>query len=144
MRFTLLPERFRVGVESPEQPEQFAVAHPLLHPPFTDRRGIRRFFRTIAPETTAMIGRAQGIAPGLRHRAKAWRTMGDQSADDALPLAFHANAVARDVGFPSVEKRVHDFQQLKLIDRATAQLKIDEHVIGNGSGLCEYLEIGRT
>ena len=59
-----------------------------------------------------------------------------------VPFALHTDAVRRNVGFAMIEIRAHHFHQQIFIDRASAELEIDEDMIGDRSRFGERFDVG--
>ena len=63
---------------------------------------------------------------------------------DIPPLfAFHADAVPAHIRLPVMKMRQQDFDQLHFIDRTTAQLKINAHMVGDRRRFIEGINIRR-
>src|SRR6266487_2377660 len=108
MRFTLLTEFSGIGVEAAERPQNILLVHAELTQLCTQRGGIGRFFRAVAAIAATRIGRADGAAPGMGDRAKAWDTTRDHHADGTAQLALDTDAVRRCIRLALVQVGADD------------------------------------
>src|SRR6266699_975987 len=132
MRFTLLAEFAGIGVETPEHPQNILVIHAKLTHLCAQRGGIGRFFRAIAAIAATRIGWADGAAPGVGDRTKAWDAPRDHHTDGAAQLALYTDAVRRRVRLALVQVGADDLEQLAFVNGAAAQLEVNKHVVGDG------------
>src|SRR5271166_6430233 len=122
MRLALSAERLCVGIETPKNPHQIAIAHSQFAPPRTERRSVGCLFRSETPITTARVARAESTATGMSDRSKAGCAMCDHHADRASLFAFHADTVRRRIRLAAVQKRTEHFYQLVFVDGTATQL----------------------
>ena len=98
MALALLPEISALGVEGAEGAHAgLGAALPEVGQSAAQRGRVRRFHRAEAAVAAALVGRAERVAAGVRHRAQAGRAVRDHHADRAAPLALEADAVGRDI-----------------------------------------------
>ena len=88
-------------------------------PPGAQSSSVRRVHGAEACVTTAPVGRADGAAAGLGHRAETGRPIRDHDADGPPALALDADAIWRYVGLSPVEEGIEGFKELVLVDGAT-------------------------
>src|SRR5581483_6981985 len=92
-----LAKRPRPCVETAEGARDLRVGLAQNAEAAAERQGIGAFHRAEASETRAMEGGAQRAATSLGDRPEARGSMGHQPADIALPLAFDADTIRRDI-----------------------------------------------
>jgi hypothetical protein len=107
------------------------------------RRGVRGVVRTEAAVAAAVVGGAQRPAPGLGDGPEAGHPFGDRDAHGPAALALHADAVGRDPGSAALQHRGEHLEQLRLVDRAAAQLEVDSDVCGDRGRAVECGQVGR-
>ena len=89
------------------------------------RRSIGTVHRTVATVTPPLVRRAQRAAADVGDWTEAGRPIRDHHAHIPFQFAIYTNTVRGDIRLPFVEGRDDDFNELELIDRATAKLEID-------------------
>ncbi len=107
------------------------VAEPLGEP-MAQRRDVGLLHRPEAAVAGAVEAGTQGAAAGLGDRAQARLALGHQHAGQPAPLALDAHAVGGDVrlaGPPAAAES--NSSNWSSVDRAAAQLEVDEHVRGD-------------
>src|SRR5512147_1213728 len=140
IRLALAAEGSRRGVVGAEHVPDLLPRGALLRQPAGEARRIRRLNRAEAAVAAAAERRTQVAAAGLRHRTQAGDAARHHDADRARALALDALAVVRDVRRPIVEKRVQHLDQLALVDRAAAQLEVDDAVVGDRGRMDQRLD----
>src|SRR5512144_2717014 len=126
MRLALPAEGGGRGVVGAEHAADLLRRGALLRQPAGEARRVRGLNRAEAAVAAAAERRTQVAAAGLRHRTQARDTARHHDADRARAVARDALAGVRDVRRSIVEKRVQHLDQLALVDRAAAQLEVDE------------------
>src|SRR5271157_772635 len=143
MGFALFPERFGVRVEGTEGAHELRLGDAQGGPARAHSNCIGRFFWPEAAIAAAVVSGAQGAAPGQGDGSEARCAVRDHDANGAAPLALHAHAVRRGHRLSAVQEGVQDFDELKFVDGAAAQLKIDEDVVVDGCGFAERFNVFR-
>src|SRR5215472_15156262 len=116
MRFTLLTKLLRIGVEAAKRPQNVLVVHAELSQLCAQRGSIGCFFWAVAAIAAARISWADGAAPCVGHRAKAWHTPRDHHTDGAAQLALYTDAVRRRIRLALVQISADDLEQLLFVN----------------------------
>src|SRR6266568_3708659 len=131
MGLALLTECLSIGIESTERSHNVLISCTKMLPLSTQRGSIGRLFRTKAPVAPTMIGRTDGTAAGMSDGAETWRTMGNHYTYCSVSLAIHTDTIWWSVRLASVQESTEYLHKLMFVDGATAQFKVNRHVVGD-------------
>src|SRR5262249_43339047 len=145
MGLALTAERLRVGIETAKGAYEVSLGDAeTAVPPGAERCRVRGLLGAKAAVAATVVGRTDGPAPGLRHRAQTRRAARHRDAHRAAPLAFEAHAVGWGVRFAPVQKGTDDLEELLFVDRTAAQFKIHAHMMRNGRGRVQRRDVRRS
>src|SRR5208282_1849879 len=125
MGLALFAERLGSRVEGAEDSSDIAPLHAERRELACDRSSVRTLGRPEAAVAAAAIGRADRPAAGLGDGTEAGCSLRHHNADGAAQFAFVTDAVTGDRRLAPDQKSLDDLEQLTLVDRTAAQLKID-------------------
>src|SRR5208282_5677322 len=109
----------------------------------TKRFRVGALHGTVAAVAASVKARAQRAATCVGYRSQARDALRHCNADVALALALHADTVGRDVRFASGQRGRDQLDKLVLVDGAAAQFKIDGHMLGDGGGEFQRIDVFR-
>src|SRR5271166_146211 len=128
MGLAFFAERLGGCVEGAKDSSDVASRHAERGKLTRYRSSVRALGRPKAAVAAAAIGRADRAAAGLGDGTEAGCSLRHHNADGASQFAFVAYTVTGDRRLAPDQKSLDDLEQLTLVDRTAAQLKIDRHV----------------
>ena len=104
---------------------------------------IGRAGRAEAAVAAAPVGRAERAAAAVDDRPQAGDALGHHHADGAAALAFQADRAGREVRLAVLQQGGDHFHHHVLVDRAAPDLQVHRHVLGDGGGFLQVVQVFR-